>query len=87
MAVSVKEGVDLNGDGVKNNDLKRALLKELFAKYVAADMIDLDNSEFDAFIDYCNVSDDFMKNSTQYEFILFIKKKFDIYKIINSQKK
>jgi len=71
---------------LKNNDLKRALLKELFVKYVSADIIDLEHEEFDAFIDYCNVSDEFMINSTQYEFIMFIKKKYEIYKMVRMQK-
>jgi hypothetical protein len=71
---------------LKNNDLKRALLKELFVKYISADIIDLDPAQFDAFIDYCNVSDEFMKNSTQYEFIMFIKKKYEIYKMMQLQK-
>lgn len=71
---------------LKNNDLKRSLLRELFVKYVASELIDLDNNEFDSFIDFCNVSDDFMRSSSQYEFIFFIKKKFEIYKIIHNQK-
>jgi len=70
---------------LKNNDMRRALLKELFIRYVAADIMDLDTSGFDDFIDYCNVSDEFMKTSTQYEFILFIKKKYEIYKMMQSQ--
>lgn len=67
---------------LKNNDRRRALLKELFSRYVAADLMDLDTREFDDFIDFCNVSDEFMKSSSQYEFILYIRKKFEVYRMI-----
>lgn len=70
---------------LKNNDRKRALLKELFSRYAASDIMDLDTQGFDDFIDYLQIGDEFMKNSTQYEFILFIKKKYEIYKMIKSQ--
>ena len=56
-----------------NEDKRRELLKELFRKYVDYDIIALKNEDFDEFIDYCNVSDEFMKSSTQYEFLMFIK--------------
>lgn len=72
---------------LKNNDLKRALLKELLARYVTSELMELETTQFDGFIDYCNVSDDFMKSSSQYEFILFIKKKYEIYKIMKTENK
>jgi len=56
-----------------NEDRKRDLLKELFRKYIDYDIIDLKDEEFDEFIDYCNVSDQFLQSSTQYEFLMFIK--------------
>ncbi len=67
---------------LKNYDRRRALLKELLSRYVAADLMDLDTREFDDFIDFCNVSDEFMKNSSQYEFILYIRKKYEVYRMI-----
>lgn len=70
---------------MRNNDLKRDLLKELLAKYVANDVINLNNTEFDEFIDYCNVSDEFMKNSTQYEFIMYIKRKYEFYQLLKAK--
>lgn len=56
-----------------NEDRKRELLKELLHKYVDYDIIDLDDSGFDEFIDYCNVSESFMKRSSQYEFLMYVK--------------
>lgn len=67
---------------LRNEDMKRGLLKELLVKYVANDVINLSDDEFDHFIDYCNVSDTFMQNATQYEFIMFIKRKFEFYRLM-----
>jgi hypothetical protein len=67
---------------LRNEDRKRDLLKELLTKYVANDVINLSDDEFDSFIDYCNVSDEFMKNSTQYEFIMYIKRKYEFYRLM-----
>ncbi len=62
-------------------DKKRALLKELFHLYVDYDIIDLTNEEFDTFIDFMHVSDDFIRQSSQYEFLIFVKEEFQQYKI------
>ena len=70
---------------MRNNDMRRSLLKELFRKYVDADIIQLDNSEFDEFIDFCGVSDEFLKTSTQYEFIMYVKKRFEVYSLIRKR--
>lgn len=70
---------------MRNDDLKRDLLKELLAKYVANEVINLNDNEFDDFIDYCNVSDEFMKNSTQYEFIMYIKRKYEFYQLLKAK--
>ncbi len=62
-----------------NEDNLRRLLKELLGTYVDGELISLRNEEFDEFIDYCKVSEAFLKNSTQYDFIVFIKKKYKEY--------
>jgi hypothetical protein len=62
-------------------DRKRDLLKELFHLYVDYDIIELTNEEFDAFIDFMHVSDEFIRQSTQYEFLIFVKEEFQQYKI------
>ena len=59
-----------------NDDKRRNLLKELLTRYVADDIIDLSNDSFDHFVDFCNVSEEFMKTSTQYEFMVYIKRKY-----------
>lgn len=67
---------------MRNNDRRRALLKELFRKYVDNDIIQLDNYQFDEFIDFCNVSDSFLQNATQYDFIMYIKKRFEVFRML-----
>jgi hypothetical protein len=62
-----------------NEDKRRNLLKELLARYVAADIIALNNSDFDRFIDFVGVSEEFMKRATQYEFMVFIKNRFELF--------
>ena len=69
----------------RNEDRKRELLKELLSRYVAFDVINLPDEEFDDFITFCNVPDEFMKQSTQYEFILYIKKKYEFYEALKNK--
>jgi hypothetical protein len=67
---------------MRNDDRRRALLKELFRKYVDNDIIQLNNEDFDDFVDFCEVSDSFLKNSTQYDFIMYVKKKFEVFRMV-----
>lgn len=68
---------------MENEDRKRELLKELFIKYVKYDIIDLDDEEFDDFIDFIQVPEEFMKVSSQYDFIIYIKSQYDMYSLYN----
>jgi hypothetical protein len=68
---------------LQNEDRKRELLKELFQKYVDYNIINLNNEQFDAFIDFCNVSEEFLKYTSQYDFIMYIKYKFN--QFVNQQ--
>ena len=70
-----------------NEDKKRDLLKELFHHYVDYEIIDLTDEEFDGFINYMNVSDEFLKNSSQYDFLIYVKDRFRDYKIQKRQRK
>ena len=65
-----------------NDERKRQLLKELLHRYVAWEIIDLEDEEFDRFVDFCSVPEDFMKTSTQYDFIEFIKGKFYVFRAL-----
>jgi hypothetical protein len=64
---------------MRNDDRRRYLLRELLGKYVEYDIINLSNESFDDFIDFCAVSDTVIKGLTQYEFLLYVKKKYELY--------
>ena len=78
---SKRERSKLEVAHLKHLDRKRALLKELFHLYVDYDIIELTNEEFDSFIDFMQVSDEFLRQSSQYEFLIFVKEEFQEYKI------
>ncbi len=71
---------------MENDDLRRELLKDLFHHYVDYQIIDHNDSEFDEFIDYIDVSDEFLKQSSQYDFLLYVKDRFRDYKIWKRRK-
>ncbi|MBK8416647.1 MAG: hypothetical protein IPL22_20325 [Bacteroidetes bacterium] len=70
---------------MRSNDRRRELLKNFFRKYVDNDIITLDNTDFDDLADFSNVSENFMKTSTQYEFIMYIKKRFEVYQMVRNK--
>lgn len=64
----------------ENEDLKRSILKDLFRIYIKHDIIGLNEEEFDAFIKYCNLSEAFIKNATQFELVMAIKGKYESFR-------
>ena len=64
---------------LENEDRKRTLLKELLQKYVEFDIINLNDEAFDDFIDFCAIPDAVIKGLTQYEFLLYVRKKYELY--------
>jgi hypothetical protein len=58
-------------------DQQRKVLKELLRVYVAYEVIDLKDDEFDEFIIFLNISDDFLKTTSDIELIDFIRGKFE----------
>ena len=62
---------------LENRDRRHALLRELFAKYVDYDIIHLADSDFQAFIEFSDPGDELLKTWSQYEFILYIKQRFN----------
>jgi len=63
-------------------DDQRRIVQELLRLYVAFDIIDLSEEEFDAFITFLNIDEQFIKTATEMELILFIKDKYDHFKSI-----
>jgi hypothetical protein len=64
---------------LRNEDAKRELLRELLHKYVQYEIINLGNESFDDFIDFCAVPDEVIKGLSQYDFLIYVKKKYELY--------
>lgn len=62
-----------------NNEKRRRLLKQLLTNYVSHDIFYLDEKEFDDFIDFANIPEEYMKRASQYDFCVFVKQRFEIY--------
>jgi len=58
-------------------DQQRKVLKDLLRVYVAYEVIDLKDEEFDDFIVFLNISDEFLKTTSDIELIEFIRGKFE----------
>jgi hypothetical protein len=72
---------------LRNEDRKRALLKELLTKYVEYDIINLSNDSFDDFIDYCAVPDEVIRGMSQYEFLMYVQRKYELYTSLGPTRK
>ena len=72
---------------LRNEDAKRELLRELLHKYVEYDIINLGDESFDDFIDFCAVPDEVIKGLTQYDFLVYVKKKYQLYTSLGPTRK
>jgi hypothetical protein len=77
------EQLKMHNAQIVNDDKRRQLLKELLAHFVADGIISMDNNEFDHFVDFCDVSEAFMKEATQYEFMTYIKNRYELFIAMN----
>ena len=66
----------------KYKDDQRRVVKELLRLYVAFDIINMTEDDFDEFIQFLNMDDDFLKTSSEMELILFIKDKYEHYSFL-----
>ncbi|MBA3900789.1 MAG: hypothetical protein H0X62_11370 [Bacteroidetes bacterium] len=70
-----------------NEDAKKDILKELFKTYVKADINELSDLEFDDFLIYCNLPEEFIKSATQYELVVNVKQCFEVFMRLNKLQK
>ena len=66
---------------LENEDRRRELLKELLGKYVDYEIVDLEPSDFDAFVAFMDPGEAVLKALTQYEFILWTRERFTAWKV------
>jgi hypothetical protein len=64
----------------KDNQTK--VLKELLRVYISYDIVNLDEEEFEDFITFLNIDENFLKTSSEMELVTFIKDKFEHYMLI-----
>jgi hypothetical protein len=64
---------------MENNDKRRELLRELLSKYADYEIVHLADDEFDSFVDFVDPGDELLQLWTQYEFILYVKRRFHLY--------
>jgi hypothetical protein len=65
-------------------DNERKVVQELLRLYVAYDIINLTEDEFDDFIIFLNINETFLKTATEMELITFVQDKFEHFKRLNS---
>ena len=69
----------------KYKDDQRQVVKELLRLYVAYEIIEMEESDFDDFIIFLNADPDFLKTAAEMELVLFIKDKFEHFKMIRKR--
>ena len=61
---------------LENKDRQIALLKDLFRNYISYDIMDLNETEFEDFIDYLQLPESYIKTASDYELAMTIKYKY-----------
>jgi hypothetical protein len=61
----------------KDNQIK--VLKELLRLYVAYDIVNLSEDEFEDFIKFLNIDENILKTASDMELVTFIKDKYEHY--------
>jgi len=64
-------------------DQQRAVVKEILRIYIHADIIELEDEEFDDFITFLNLNSNFLKTASDYELVVYIKQKFEHFRNLN----
>ena len=63
----------------EHKDNKSRIVQELLRTYVAYDIFELSEDEFEEFIAFLNINEDFLKTASELDLITFIKDKFEHY--------
>ena len=84
---SAKEKSKRKVEEMKYKDRQLDVLQELLRLYVAYDVIQLSREEFEDFILFMTIDEDFLKTATEEELVNFIKGKFEHYKTLKQDLK
>jgi hypothetical protein len=58
------------------------VVKELLRVYISYEIIDLNEDEFLAFMQFLNLNEDFLKSSSDYQLITYIREKYNHFKAL-----
>lgn len=61
---------------LENQDRQREVMKDLFRLYVKADIIELEEEEFDKFIIYLNLPEEFLRTASDYDLVAAVKSRY-----------
>lgn len=64
---------------LENEDNKHDILEELFRTYIRAGVISLDESEFDNFIAFLNIPEEFLRTASDYDLAVYIRQRYLVY--------
>ncbi len=68
----------------EHEDNKARIVQELLRTYVAYDIFELSEDEFEEFIAFLNINEDFLKTASEMDLVTFIKDKFEHYKYLKT---
>jgi len=63
----------------EHEDDKSRIVQELLRTYVAYDIFELSEDEFEEFVAFLNINEDFLKTASELDLVTFIKDKFEHY--------
>ena len=76
MAFSKREKTKRMIAEMEYKDQQTAVVKEVLKVYVNANIIDLRDDQFEEFMQFLNLNDDFLKHATDYELVVYIKYRY-----------
>lgn len=70
---------------MEHQDNINDILKELLRVYVSYDVVYLEEEEFQSFVYFLNIDENFLKSASDYDLITYIKEKLEQYKSMNRE--
>lgn len=86
-ALSKKERSKRAVAEMEYKDDQRKVVKELLRTYIAFDVVDLTEDEFDEFIYFLNMDPEFLKTATEWELYEYIRAKYEHYTFVKTQER
>lgn len=71
---------------MEHQDNINSVLRELLRIYVSHDVVGLQEEYFEDFVEFLNIDEAFLRTSTDYELIVFIKDKLEHYKFFHPER-